>query len=165
MSFKVEPEIERWVIDPFTQGVMAGVFSKVLSMVKVIGPAFSNSVSIGPFSMYPAIAVGVTSTAFNYIEKGIYIAINTYTTSPAMTYREQYAIDLIYVSLASIGVLGFSKRGFSNIGKINVLGSNAIAIYGKDLVMDLFLDRSYTSSSNPDSECKGKGYTLDDLGY
>jgi hypothetical protein len=155
----VDSSIEKWVIDPLTQGGLAAIFSKVLSYVKVIGPAFKGTVTMGAVTMYPAIAVGVTSVFFNYVEKGFYIIVNSYSWIPRMSYREQYAVDLLYVTLASIGLLGLYRHSLSNIGKINVLGSNTLAIYGKDLVMDLFIDRGpgYTST--------GKGYTLDDLGY
>jgi hypothetical protein len=156
----IDSTIEKWVLDPLTQGFLAGVFSKVLSYVKVIGPAFSGHVAIGATTMYPAIAVAVTSVLFNYIEKGIYIIINNYSYLPMMTVREQYAIDLLYISLASIGLLGLYKKGLGNVGKINILGSNALAIYGKDLVMDLVLQRTPTQYVS-----EGQVYKLDDLGY
>jgi hypothetical protein len=136
---------------PLIQGGITGVSSKLLT--SVVGSAFKGTFGFGPLTAGPAATVGIISGVTEIAVQWYKGDAQAWNRTTAGKDALEYAYDVGACGLATAGALGVYFKSVSGIGVLNVVGSNAVGVYGKQLVIDILSTPDYFSSF-------GNGYTL-----
>jgi hypothetical protein len=137
MPIPVPEYVSTWGLLPLSQGIIAGVTSKLLTMVGV-APAFVGVFRFGAFSSYPALAVGILNVVGYYVAGIIAWSIKMFDDDTGKMWSTRYAYDVaIGVIIVAIGIGAFTSAGYSGFSVLNVGIATLTAVWARELLHDL----------------------------